>query len=155
MDDVITTLQREVRELKDHQAILSLANAFADAANRVDAALFASVWRPDAHWKIGPPIDKSFEGREAIVGAFEHLLASWDFFVQLSTSYRITLRGDEATASFYVNEIARSNEGRGNYNLAQYRDELVKVDGQWYFQHRSYRVIYLDESPMVGKSFAL
>lgn len=63
-----------------------MAERYADAANRVDVDLFRSLWTDDAEWVIGPPINQHFTGRDEVVAAFEHLLGSWDFFVQLSTS---------------------------------------------------------------------
>ncbi len=136
----------EIRRLADH---------YADAANRVDAGLFASLWTPDAEWLIGPPINQHFRGREQVLVAFTHLLGSWDFFVQLSTSAAITVTGDTATANFYVNEIARARPDgtNSNYNLARYSDELVRVDGTWLFKKRDYQVLYLDQKPLTGSAF--
>ncbi len=141
--------------MQDEFAIRKLAEQYSDAANRVDTALFRSLWTADAEWIIGPPISRQFVGRENIVAAFEHLLGSWDFFVQLSTSAHITVTGETATANFYVNEIARGQPDgtNSNYNISCYTDELVKADGRWLFQKRDYRVLYLDQTPLTGMSF--
>lgn len=145
------TTQQLLAELE----IKRLAERYSDAANRVDVAQFRSLWTEDAEWLIGPPINQRFQGRDEVVGAFEHLLGSWDFFVQLSTSCGITLHGDTATAHFYVNEIARAKPDgtNSNYNLARYSDELVRVDGTWLFKKRDYQVLYLDQTPLTGTAF--
>jgi ketosteroid isomerase-like protein len=139
--------------LENQQLIITTAHQFSDAANRKDAALYRSLWAADAKWIIGPPINKEFNGLDEVVHAFEHLLAGWEFFVQLTTSYNISIDGNTATANFYVNEIARSNEGASNYNLAMYRDKLVFENGKWLFKERNYTVLYLDQSPLKGTAF--
>lgn len=141
--------------MKDEFEIHKLAEQYADAANRVDVALFRSLWTADAEWIIGPPISRQFVGLDNVVAAFEHLLGSWDFFVQLSTSAHITVHGPTATANFYVNEIARGwpDGTNSNFNLARYTDALVKVDDRWRFQKRDYRVLYLDQTPLTGTAF--
>ncbi|MBC8084973.1 MAG: nuclear transport factor 2 family protein [Hymenobacter sp.] len=145
----------DVQKMLAEFAIRRLADQYADAANRVDAALFRSLWTEDAEWLIGPPVTQHFRGREQVLTAFEHLLGSWNFFVQLSTSSAITVTGDTATASFYVNEIARARPDgtNSNYNLARYTDELVRVDGTWLFKKRDYQVLYLDQRPLTGLAF--
>lgn len=145
----------EVQQLQDEYAIRKLAEQYSDAANRVDAALFRSLWIEDATWIIGPPINRQFVGLDNIVNAFSHLLSSWDFFVQLSTSANIQVHGDTATANFYVNEIARGQPDgtNSNYNLSRYTDELIRVNGHWLFRKRDYRVLYLDQTPLTGTAF--
>lgn len=73
-----------------------------------------------------------------------HMLNLWDFFFQLTGPGVVSVQGDSATARFYVNEVARSKEGKGNYNLSMYEDSLVKIGGQWYFKKRYYHTIYQD-----------
>ena len=143
------------QQMLDEFEIKRLAERYSDAANRVDRDQFNSLWAEDAEWIIGPPINQQFKGRAAVVDAFLHLLGSWDFFVQLSTSCGITVTGDTATAYFYVNEIARAKPDgtNSNYNLSRYTDELVKQDGVWLFKKRDYQVLYLDQTPLTGTAF--
>jgi SnoaL-like domain len=75
------------------------------------------------------------------------MLGLWDFFVQLSGPAVVNIKGDTATARFYVNEIARKADDKsGNYNLSMYEDELIKENGKWVFLKRTYHTIY-QESP--------
>lgn len=138
---------------ENHQAILILENQFSDAANRKDAELYRSLWAANSKWTIGPPINQEFVGIDAIVNAFTHLLGSWEFFVQLTSSYHIKIEGETATANFYVNEIARIKNGASNYNLSMYQDKMVFEKGRWLFAERAYKVLYLDESPLTGTAF--
>lgn len=139
----ITSLQL----VKDEMEIRALADKFSDAANRKDGAQFQSLWAKDAVWKIGPPINMEFKGKEKMGESVTHMLGLWDFFVQLSGPGVVTINGDKATARFYVNEIARKTDDKsGNYNLSMYDDELIKENGKWVFAKRTYHTIY-QEAP--------
>lgn len=49
------------------------------------------------------------------------------------------------SARFYVHKVVRAKgNGQGNYNLSVYEDELVRLDGKWYFTSRRYHTIYQD-----------
>lgn len=138
---------QSIQLLKDELEIRALAEKFSDAANRKDSALFQSLWAKEAVWKIGPPINVEFKGKENMGTSVTHMLGLWDFFVQLSGPGVVTINGDKATARFYVNEIARKTDDKsGNYNLSLYEDELIKEDGRWVFLKRTYHTIY-QEAP--------
>ncbi len=136
---------KSLKLVKDEMEIRALADKFSDAANRVDGNAFQALWAKDGVWKIGPPINMEFKGKENMGGSVSHMLGLWDFFVQLTGPGVITINGDKATARFYVNEIARKADDKsGNYNLSMYDDELVKENGKWLFVKRSYHTIYQD-----------
>lgn len=136
--------------VKDELEIRALAEKFSDAANRKDGAQFQSLWAEDGVWKIGSPINMEFKGKEKMGSSVTHMLDLWDFFVQLSGPGVVNINGDKATARFYVNEIARKADDKsGNYNLSMYEDELIKENGKWVFQRRSYHTIY-QEAPDYG-----
>jgi ketosteroid isomerase-like protein len=133
--------------VKDEMEIRALAGKFSDAANRKDGEQFQSLWAKDAIWKIGAPINMEFKGKENMGSSVTHMLGLWDFFVQLSGPGVVNINGDKATARFYVNEIARKTDDKsGNYNLSMYEDELIKENGKWVFQKRTYNTIY-QEAP--------
>jgi SnoaL-like domain len=145
--DKSTHTDQSIQLLKDELEIRALAEKFSDAANRKDGALFQSLWAKEAVWKIGPPINVEFKGKENMGTSVTHMLGLWDFFVQLSGPGVVTVNGDKATARFYVNEIARKTDDKsGNYNLSLYEDELIKEDGKWVFLKRRYHTIY-QEAP--------
>ena len=142
----------ELRRIMDELAIRDLVAKFSDAANRVDGALFESLWAPDGEWIIGPPINQHFTGRRNMAASVVHMLGLWDFFVQMPTATLVELDGDRAHSRVYVNEVARAKDGTGNYNLSMYADELVRLDGQWLYQKRTYHTIYQD-SPIYKGQF--
>lgn len=136
---------KTLQSIKDELEIRALADKFSDAANRVDGEAFEALWATDCIWKIGPPINMEFKDKKNMGSSVTHMLGLWDFFVQLTGPGIIEVNGDKATARFYVNEIARKADDKsGNYNLSMYDDELVKENGQWVFQKRTYHTIYQD-----------
>jgi SnoaL-like domain len=138
---------KSLQLVKDELEIRGLAEKFSDAANRKDGEAFQALWAKDATWKIGPPINMEFKGKDSMGPSVTHMLGLWDFFVQLSGPGVVTINGDKATARFYVNEIARKADDKsGNYNLSMYDDELVKENGKWVFIKRTYNTIY-QEAP--------
>lgn len=146
----LADLQQRIQRLEDEASIRALADMFSDAANRKDGELFASLWAPKGEWIIGPPINQSFTGRDNMAQSVTAMLNLWDFFVQMTTSGIVHIQGDNAYARFYVNEVARAKDHHGNYNLSMYDDELIRIDGAWYFLKREYKTIYQDSPPYAG-----
>lgn len=136
--------EKLVQQLMDEMAIRSLADKFSDAANRKDGPMFQSLWATDGEWVIGEPINRHFSGKANMGESVVHMLGLWDFFVQLTGPGVVLVEGDRAFARFYVNEIARGHDGKGNYNLSMYEDELIRENGQWLFRKRTYHTIYQD-----------
>jgi uncharacterized protein (TIGR02246 family) len=143
-------LQQSIQRLEDEASIRALGDMFSDAANRKDGELFASLWAPQGEWIIGPPINRKFAGRDNMAQSVTAMLNLWDFFVQMTASGIVHVQGDKAYARFYVNEIARAKDQYGNYNLSMYDDELIKIDGAWYFLKREYKTIYQDSPAYKG-----
>jgi hypothetical protein len=149
--ETLRLLKDEMKLVKDEMEIRALADKFSDAANRNDGDLFQSLWAKEAIWKIGAPINMEFKGKENMGVSVTHMLGLWDFFVQLSGPGVVTIKGNKATARFYVNEIARKTDDKsGNYNLSMYEDELVNEDGKWLFQKRTYHTIYQEAPRYIG-----
>lgn len=154
MHDSQTDLAQRLQALEDRNTIHEMTSQFADAANRVDPDAFMALWAVDAVWQIGPPIDKEFISHDPIREAFLGLLChAWEFFIQMPSAHVIQVTGDTATARSFVNEIARAKDGTANYNLAVYEDELARSDQGWRFTKRTYKVLYLDTSPMAGTAY--
>jgi ketosteroid isomerase-like protein len=152
MNPLSETANSKLDQLADELAIRALADKFSDAANRTDGEMFQSLWAEDGIWTIGLPINVAFRGKAQMGDSLVHMLGLWDFFVQLTTAGVILIEGDTAYARFYVQEIARRKEGgAGNFNLSMYEDELVRQQGRWYFQKRTYHTIYQDAPTYSGR----
>lgn len=154
MENDIKLTAEEIKSLlavKDELEIRALADKFSDAANRVDGAAFQSLWAKNGVWEIGAPINMEFKGKENMESSVNHMLALWDFFVQLNGPGVVKINGETAIARFYVNEIARKADDKtGNHNLSMYEDELIKEDGKWVFLKRTYHTIYQEAPNYIG-----
>lgn len=144
-------LKVQHRQLLDESEIRNTIYRFSDAANRKDGEQFQSLWAKEGVWKIGPPINVEFKGKENMGASVIKMLGLWDFFVQMPSALVIQVNGDTATARVYVNEVARrSDDKHGNYNLSMYEDELIKEDGKWVFIKRTYHTVYQDAPDYKG-----
>jgi hypothetical protein len=144
-------LQQQHQKLLDESAIRNLIYSFSDAANRKDGALFQSLWHNDGVWKIGPPINMEFIGKDNMGTSVTKMLGLWDFFVQMPTAMVIKINGNNAIARVYINEVARkSDDKHGNYNLSMYEDELIKEQDNWFFRKRTYHTRYQDAPEYKG-----
>lgn len=137
--------------------IRNLSAEFSDAVNYNDPDAFSSLWGTHCVWEIGEPYVSRASGRAEIVALFRRLRQSWAFFVQLTHSGVIQFQTtNAATARWSVREVARSPDGAQSYdNLAIYEDRLDRADGVWRFTSRSYHYIWLNEAPLLGRSFPL
>lgn len=71
----------------------------------------------------------------------------------MPSAHVIDITGDTATSRCFVNEIARGKDGRANFSLAVYEDELVRRPDGWVFIKRDYKVLYLDTAPLTGDAY--
>ena len=62
----------------------------------------------------------------------------------------IVLDGDTATGRAYIQELARTLDGRQGLNYAVYHDRYQRTAEGWKFAERVYEVRYLDTSPLAG-----
>jgi hypothetical protein len=107
-----------------------------------------------AVWEASVGVELRFAGRDAIVGALKSMLSSLDFLFQTNGAVVIELDGDHAQGRVSLSEIGRDSEGRGIHNHGMSFDDLAKLDGQWLFMRRGFRVRHLGGS-VSGTVFAL
>ena len=63
----------------------------------------------------------------------------------------IQLDGDTAGRA-YIQELARTRDGRQGLNYAIYHDRYQRTPDGWKFTERVYEVRYLDTSPLAGSA---
>ena len=138
----------------DDAAIRNLCYRFSHCVLTRDAAAFRECWAENGVWDIGAPMNVHLEGADKIADGFAHLMASWEFFVQMPHGGVVEINGDRAAASWIMNEVGKpaGQPDKGHFNYSTYTDELVKQNGQWKFSKRAYRFLYLDETPLSGKA---
>lgn len=148
------TLEERLQAVEDELSIRNLVAHYSDAVNQRDLAAFRQLWADDAVWEIGPPLQARAEGIDEIVALLRRLLQAEQYFMQMTHSGVIQMKGDRATTRFVVRERGR---GESTYYdcLAVYEDVVVREAGGWHFAKRVYRYRFLDQSPFSGDVFPI
>jgi len=139
----------DFQAIADRVEIEALRGEFTDAAMMRDRPRLASLFTPDGALRM-PNIPAELVGREEIRAEGERLQSQWDFFVQTTHPGTIVLDGDTATGRAYIQELARTLDGRQGLNYAVYHDRYQRTAESWKFAERVYEVRYLDTSPLAG-----
>jgi len=141
----------DFQAVADRVEIEALRGEFTDAAMMRDRPRLAALFTPDGALRM-PNIPVELVGREAILAGGERLQRQWDFFVQNTHPGTIVLDGDTATGRAYMQELARTLDGRQGLNYAIYHDRYQRTGEGWRFAERVYEVRYLDTSPLAGSA---
>ncbi|CAM5510219.1 nuclear transport factor 2 family protein [Streptomyces purpurascens] len=139
----------DFQAIADRVEIEALRGEFTDAAMMRDRPRMAALFTPDGALRM-PNIPVELVGREEIRAGGERLQSQWDFFVQTTHPGTIVLDGDTATGRAYIQELARTLDGRQGLNYAVYHDRYQRTVEGWRFAERVYEVRYLDTSPLAG-----
>jgi ketosteroid isomerase-like protein len=141
----------DFQAIADRVEIEALRAEFTDAVMMRDRARLASLFTPDGALRM-PNIPAEQVGREEIRAGGERLQAQWEFFVQNTHPGTIVLDGDTATGRAYIQEIARTRDGRQGLNYAIYHDRYQRTADGWKFAERVYEVRYEDTTPLAGSA---
>ena len=117
----------DFQAIADRVEIEALRGEFTDAAMMRDRARLASLFTPDGALRM-PNIPVELVGREEIRAGGERLQGQWDFFVQNTHPGTIQLDGDTATGRAYIQELARTRDGRQGLNYAIYHDRYQRTE---------------------------
>jgi ketosteroid isomerase-like protein len=139
----------DFQAIADRVEIEALRGEFTDAAMMRDRARLASLFTPDGVLRM-PNIPAELAGQEEIRAGGERLQDQWEFFVQNTHPGTIQLDGDTATGRAYIQELARTRDGRQGLNYAIYHDRYQRTGDGWKFTERVYQVRYLDTTPLTG-----
>ncbi len=124
---------------EDRAAIRELYDSYTDAANRGDRADWLACWTDDAAWWTHY-FDVS--GIEAIAATYDQLMANVEVTSFIAQVGSVEVNGNSAKARCYAQERLVFKAGAGNHRLVgRYEDELRRVDGQWLFARRVYKVM--------------
>ena len=141
----------DFQAIADHVEIEALRGEFTDAVMMNDHDRLASLFTPDGSVRI-PDANIEAVGREEIRAVGERREALADYFVQTTHPGTIQLDGDTATGRAYIQELARTRDGRQGLNYAIYHDRYRRTPDGWKFTERVYEVRYLDTSPLTGSA---
>jgi ketosteroid isomerase-like protein len=139
----------DFQAIADRVEIEALRGEFTDAVMMREGDRLASLFTVDGVLRM-PPVE--FHSREEIRVGRQKLVALWDFFVQTTHPGKIQLDGDTASGRAYIQELARTRDGREGLNYAIYHDRYQRTADGWKFTKRVYEVRYLDTTPLTGSA---
>jgi ketosteroid isomerase-like protein len=148
-------LEERLRVVEDRLAIEQVLMRYAAALNTDDADTFVSLFTTDATFELRrqtgePPFLGPFKGRDALrkqwfPDAPASTVAAMRFgpMRHVTTNYEIDVVGDTATVrAFFIEVVSNGPNTPPGANpptihaMGRYEDELVKVDGRWFFSKR-------------------
>ena len=133
----------------EYIAIRQLCERYVDAVNRRDSKDWGATWAPDGIWDMGmgPPT----EGRDAIVQSWEKTMANIPGVIMVVHSGVVeAVEGDKARARWYHQENLLMPDDSRMVGKGVYRDDLVRLGGQWHFARRRYSLLYMGPPDMSG-----
>ena len=127
---------------EDTLAIRELLETYADAVTRCDAAAWGATWAEDAEWSLPDyPEIGTTSGRAAIVAMWVEAMKHYPGIIFQAWPGSIEIDGDRATVVSYTSEVYDQN-GVTKRDRGVYHDMCVKENGQWLFQHRTFKNIH-------------
>jgi len=140
--------------MADRFAIRELIDRYCYAVNERDWAALESCYTEDAVWDVGKPLSFRLEGRKAIVEVASTKISEEDYVAQTAHATMIWLDGATARAHSTIKEVVRSKGGAAGIQiLATYADDLVRLDGEWRFKTRTYRVTNIEFKAPAGDCY--
>ena len=124
--------------LEDRVAISELNGVYADGVVRFDATTWGSVWADDADWDL---MGHKTKGKDAIVGFWNAAMGGLEAVSFQCVPCMIEVSGDTATSRVQTQEILKPKDAKARHVGGLYEDELKKIDGQWRFTSRTFRIV--------------
>ena len=141
----------DLQAIADRCEIEALRGEFTDAVMMRDYDRVASLFTPDAAWRM-PNIPVELTGQEEIRAFGERVPGFVDYLVQTTHPGAIRLDGDTASGRAYIQELIRLRDGSSELNYAIYHDRYRRTTDGWRFAERVYEIRYLDTSPLAGSA---
>ncbi len=118
--------------------IRELFGAYSDSVFQKDVEAWLSHWTDSGVWLL---IRQEVRGKAELRAQWEKLWQSLNnmmFFTEIGS---ITVEGDRARCRSYCREILHLKNGSIQKVVGMYEDELISVNGEWYFERRNYQLI--------------
>ena len=152
-EEDIAVLQREVRELKDRQAVLDCIAAHARGCDRHDVDVIGGTYHPDSIDEHGFTTNA---GPEYGPWANATHAATSDVHTHNITTHACEIDGDEAHAESYVIVVLLSSDGRtADFISGRYVDRLERRDGEWRIALRrsTVEVMFIADASVLQTSY--
>jgi len=128
----VQTLEAQVQELEDRDAIQTLRFRYHEYVNEKKPDLIGELFSPDAEIDYAH-LGKA-KGRNKIVAFFQKGLSDLVPFVkQFIHNHVIHVEGNSGTGLSYL-EATPVHKGESYLVAARFDDEYIKENGRWYFR---------------------
>ncbi|MEP3052220.1 MAG: nuclear transport factor 2 family protein [Erythrobacter sp.] len=124
--------------IEDRVAINELNGTYADGVVRIDADTWGTVWAEDAHWNL---MGNKVDGKAAIVGFWEQAMSGLEAVSFHCVPCMIEVTGNTAESRVQTQEIMLTKDGVTRHVGGLYEDKLAKIDGEWRFTSRVFRIV--------------
>lgn len=124
--------------LDDRIRVRERYDSYSDAVFRADLDDYLACWAEDG---VRTGAGGECEGKAGLRDHWEGTWRSIDrmtFFTQIAA---IDVDGDRASARVFSLELLRLNTGETHQVVGMYDDNLERVDGDWLFARRHYRIV--------------
>jgi uncharacterized protein (TIGR02246 family) len=126
----------------DQLEIRALLDRYCDGVNQRDADIWGSTWAEDAVWELPHLEMEGLQGRDTIIAAWLEAMKLFPFVNMMAQPGYIQVDGDKATMRSYTTEVAVTQDGNEIRPRGEYQDECVRVDGEWKFSLRKFKVLH-------------
>ena len=118
-------------------AIRELHEQYGDAVRRHNADEWILCWAEDATWAYR---GGEITGRDAIRARWIQAMEAYKFINFLTQPGATIVSGNRATVRCHTIEFMQPVEGPDRWQFGQYDDELIKTNGIWLYQKRTFTV---------------
>jgi ketosteroid isomerase-like protein len=137
------SLEERIASVEDRDQIRETIARYAHGLDLPDRDVFASVWTPDAVYRVDEPFGE--------VRGIEAITAAWDTFQTIFIDmHHHTMNvivdgpdGDRASSVSFALVTGTDSEGTAWTSSCIYYDQFQKIDGQWLFTERYDKVNYM------------
>jgi ketosteroid isomerase-like protein len=135
LEDRVASLETQLQELMDREAIREVIHRYCQAVDRCDLAMLKSCYHPDGFDDHGFFAGNAHEFAEYVIPVLEQI----DSSVHAITNTRIELEGERAACQSQWSVIHRLRHQKGFtdfWHQGRYLDVFEKRDGEWKILHR-------------------
>jgi hypothetical protein len=136
-------------EVEDKLEIQQLAQTYADGVMQRDVEIWGSTWAEQGEWAL-PGMPAPMKGRDTLKPFWSKVMEGYPYVLHWVQPGLITVKGDKATARFYVQENIKDAKGDQVRVAGVYDDELVRENGKWKFSKRNFNVLYRGPTDLTG-----
>ena len=130
--------------LEERLAIRELIDSYNDAVMRFDGDAWAENWTADATWSL--PGMGDVNGKANFFALWTKMMSAYSFVGFFASAGPITVTDNTAHGTWYQQEFLHGKDGAKTQVTGRYEDDYVKRGGRWFFQKRTYSVLYHDQT---------